>query len=62
MPLRRRPGQVLRWAFPSPAFVRDGDPRAARGPGWLAVAYGARLVDGARRFPRAYRQYRDSRR
>ena len=58
----KRVGQVLRWAFPSPSFVRDGDPRAERGPAGLAVAYGARLVDGVRRFPAAYRQYRSSRR
>jgi hypothetical protein len=62
LPLYQRPGQVMRWAFPSPAFVRGGDPRADRGRWGLAVAYGARLVDGARRFPHAYRQYRDSRR
>jgi hypothetical protein len=62
LPWYRRPGQAMRWAFPSPAFVRAGDPRAQRGPVGLAVAYGARLVDGARRFPAAYRQYRASRR
>jgi hypothetical protein len=61
LPWHQRPGRVLRWAFPSAAFVRAGDPRAQRGPVGLAVAYGARLVDGARRFPAAYRQYRASR-
>jgi len=62
LPPAKRVGQVLRWAFPSRSFVRDGDPRAERGPAGLAVAYGARLVDGVRRFPAAYRQYRSSRR
>ena len=62
LPVSRRPGQVFRWAFPSPALVRAGDPRASRGPAWLAVAYLTRLGDGVRRLPKAYRQYRSTRR
>ena len=62
MPLRQRPGQVTRWLFPSPALMRYRNPEAAEGTVALARAYAVRLGQGARRAPRAVRQWRDARR
>jgi hypothetical protein len=59
-PHREQAAQVWRWAFPSPAFVREGDPRAERGRAGLATAYVSRIGRGVRRLPGAYRQYRDA--
>lgn len=58
LPLRARVPTVVRWLFPPVAVLRMRDPRAAGGPGAVALAYVRRLGDGLRGLPAAVRGVR----
>jgi hypothetical protein len=61
MPLHSRPMAVIRWVFPSRAFMEHRDARAGSGSWGLAAAHAARWRDGLRQVGPAVRSLRSLR-